>query len=130
MADVLIDTSVVIDVLRGREAAVSRLHTLRDAGDRPHVCAVNVEETVRGLRADEVSHAMELFTGLRLVGLGNAEGWRAGEWRRDFAAVGTTLTQADCLIAAAAFSLGGRLATGNPKHFPMEELDVEDWPPG
>jgi metal-responsive CopG/Arc/MetJ family transcriptional regulator len=26
--------------------------------------------------------------------------------------------------------VGARLATGNPKHFPMSELDVEQWPVG
>jgi predicted nucleic acid-binding protein len=36
----------------------------------------------------------------------------------------------NCLIAAAAVGVGARLATGNPKHFPMEELEVEHWPAG
>jgi hypothetical protein len=40
---------------------------------------------------------------------------------------GCCSTQADCLIAAAAIGVGARLATGNPKHFPMPELDVEHW---
>jgi predicted nucleic acid-binding protein len=46
------------------------------------------------------------------------------------AARGRTLTQADCLIAAAALTLGGQLATGNPKDFPMRELTVDHWPAG
>lgn len=25
-------------------------------------------------------------------------------------------------------ALGGRLATGSPRHFPFDELDVEHWP--
>jgi len=41
-----------------------------------------------------------------------------------------TLAQGDCLIAAAAAAIGGRLATGNPRHFPMPELQVEHWPAG
>lgn len=60
--------------------------------------------------------------------LGRAAGWRAGEWRRSFAGRGVTLAQADCLIAAAALESRARLATGNPKHFPMTELKVEHWP--
>ena len=54
----------------------------------------------------------------------------AGEWRRAFAERGVTLAQADCLVAAAAVGVGATLATGNPKDFPMEELDVEVWAPG
>lgn len=40
------------------------------------------------------------------------------------------LSQADCLIAAAAVGVGARLVTGDPKDFPMRELDVEVWPVG
>lgn len=129
MGSVLLDTTVLIDVLRGR-SAVERLRELRSAGDRPFVCAINVEEVARGLRPHEVASARRLVEGLRLVPLGDAEGWRAGDWRRGFAARGVTLTQADCLIAAAAVSIGARLATGNPKDFPMAGLVVEHWPAG
>ena len=54
----------------------------------------------------------------------------AGSWRRRFGARGVTLTQGDCLIAAAAISAGARLATGNPRDFPMPELELEHWPTG
>jgi predicted nucleic acid-binding protein len=130
MAAVLLDTTVVIDLLRGRTGAVARLRALRDGGDLVHVCAITVEETVRGLRPDEDASARGLFSGLRIAALGDEEGWRAGEWRRWFAARGQTLSQADCLVAAAALAVGGRLATGNPRDFPMDELSVEHWPAG
>jgi predicted nucleic acid-binding protein len=130
MAPVLLDTTVLIDLLRGRTGARRRLERLRTSRDSPYACAVNVEETVRGLRPAEEVHARALFAGLRIAPLGSEEGWRAGEWRREFAARGQTLSQADCLIAAAAASLSARLATGNPKRFPMPDLDVEHWPAG
>lgn len=130
MAAVLLDTTVLIDLLRGRPDAIRRLRHLRKSGDHAYVCAVNVEETVRGLRPSELAPARRLFAGLRVASLRETEGWKAGEWRRDFAASGRTLTQADCLIAAAAVALGGRLATGNPRDYPFEELTVEHWPAG
>jgi predicted nucleic acid-binding protein len=129
MARVLLDTTVLIDLLRGRPA-VGRVRGLRAHGDTPWVCAVNVEEVVRGMRAGEEPAVRRLLTGLRQVALRNDEGWQAGEWRREYAARGVTLAQADCLIAAAALALGGRLATGNPSHFPMPELSVDHWPVG
>jgi len=127
---VLLDTTVVIDLLRGRPEAISRLRRLRRAGEVTFVCAVTVEETVRGLRAPEDVSARTLFAGLRVAPIGLDEGWRAGQWRRDFASRGVTLTQADCLIAATASSIGARLATGNPGDFPMEGVSVEYWIPG
>ena len=126
---VLLDTTVLIDVLRGRRAA-ERLLGFRTSGEVPLVCCINVEEIWRGIRPGEEDAAANLLDGLRLADLGVAEGKRAGHWRREAAARGITLTQADCLIAAAAVGAGARLATGNPKHFPMEELEVEHWPAG
>ena len=128
MAAVLLDTTVIIDLLRGRSDARRRLSELHGSGDSPYVCAINVEETVRGLMPSEREAAGALFGGLRIVPLTEVEGWRAGEWRRTFASRGRTLAQADCLIAAAAITIGARLATGNPRDFPMAELVVEHWP--
>lgn len=129
MAPVVLDTTVLIDILRGRPA-VQRIRGLRAAGDSPYVCAVNVEEVVRGLRPEEKEPARRLFRGLGHALLGEREGWRAGEWRREYAGRGMTLAQADCLVAAAALGIGARLATGNPTDFPMPELTVEHWPVG
>ena len=92
--------------------------------------AFNVEEVVRGLRPREEAAAGALFDGLGIVSLGRPEGRQAGEWRRAFAMRGVTLSQADCLIAAAAMGAGAMLATGNPVHFPMKELVLEHWPVG
>jgi predicted nucleic acid-binding protein len=125
----LLDTTVLIDVLRGR-AAAARLLDLRSSGEVPFVCCINVEEIWRGLRPEEEDAAAGLLDGLRLATLGVAEGQLAGRWRREAAAGGTTLSQADCLIAAAAVGVGARLATGNPRHFPMEDVEVEHWPAG
>ncbi len=130
MGAVLLDTTVVIDVLRGRAGALDRLASLQRAGDLPYTSAVNVEEVFRGLRPGESEAAEHLFEGLRLAPLGRAEGKRAGSWRRELAARGVTLAQADCLVAAAAFGVSARLATGNVRHFPMPELVVEEWPTG
>jgi len=125
----LLDTTVLVDALRGRDAA-GRLRDLRETGEVPWICAVNVEEVMRGIREHERDATVRVLRGLHLAPLGRAEGTRAGEWRRDFASKGITLSQADCLIAAAAVGVRARLATGNPKDFPMPELEVEHWPVG
>lgn len=127
---VLLDTTVLIDLLRGRSGAIERLRSLRQRPGVPCTTPVNVEEIHRGLRADELAAAGRLFDGLKVVELGRAEGELAGRWRRDHATRGITLAQADCLIAAAAALIAIPLATGNPKHFPMRELDVQHWPVG
>jgi len=93
----------------------------------PYTTPISVEEIHRGLRDTERVAAARLFDGLRIASIGRPEGVRAGDWRRDHASAGMTLAQADCLIAAAAVALGVPLATGNPKDFPMRELEVQHW---
>ena len=129
MAQLLLDTAVLIDALRGREAS-ERLRKLSGEGAPPYVCAINVEEVRRGTRSGEEEAVGNLLGALRIAPLGRAEGERAGRWRAGFAANGITLSQPDCLIAAAAVGVGARLATGNPRDFPMKELQVENWPAG
>lgn len=121
---------MLIDLLRGRPGTLDRLAALRRRGEPPLTTAINVEEVHRGLGPTERALAAQLFDGIRIAAIGRAEGGRAGDWRRDHASRGVTLAQSDCLIAATAVSLGVPLATGNPKDFPMPELDVQDWPVG
>ena len=128
---VVLDTTVLIDVLRGRPLAVAGLVELERSGERVYTSVVSVEELVRGLRGSrEEAAAARLLGGLRLAPIGREEGEQAGRWRREHARRGVTLSQSDCLIAAATHGLRARLATGNPKHFPMRRLAVEHWSSG
>jgi predicted nucleic acid-binding protein len=125
----VLDSTVLIDFLRGKPA-VDRVAALHEAGDVPATTAVNVDEIVRGLRPPEEPAARSLFDGLIVLPTGRRAGWRAGEWRREFASRGITLYQADCLVAATAWTHRAVLVTGNPKDFPMDGVTVEHWPVG
>ena len=125
----VLDSTVLIDYLRGRPT-VERVSALAETGDLPATTAINVEEIVRGLRPAEVGAATELFAGLEVLSVDLAAAWQAGEWRRGFSARGVTLWQADCLIAATAKVNGAALVTGNPKDFPMPDVEVIHWPVG
>ncbi len=125
----VLDTTVLIDFLRGRPA-VGRVAALRAGGDVPATTAINVEEILRGLREAETEAAARLFAGLAVLPVDRRAGWQAGTWRREFAARGVTLWQADCLVAATALVHQASLVTGNPKDFPMDDLEVDHWPVG
>lgn len=127
MAGLVLDTTVLIDALRGRPAA-DRIRELISARVTLLTTAINVEEIVRGLRPTEAHAADSLFAGLLVLAIRRDEAERAGKWRKKYAERGVTLHQADCLIAAATAEAGALLATGNPKDFPM--ITVEEWPVG
>jgi predicted nucleic acid-binding protein len=120
---------VLIDYLRDAPGA-TKLDELLDRHDLACTTAINVEELARGLRPRERTHATNLVRGLVIIPLEAREGWQAGTWRQSFATRGVTLSQADCLIAAAALSSDATLATGNPKDFPMKGIRVEHWSVG
>jgi predicted nucleic acid-binding protein len=135
VAAFLLDTTVLIDILRGRPQTREKLRALRRGRDSLYCCVVNVEEIVRGLRPTDEEGAQRLLAGLRLAHIGRREAWDAGEWRHLLAARGQSVAQADALIAAAAHSLGATIATGNIKDFPTDQapldgLLVEHWPAG
>lgn len=126
----LLDSTVLIDVLRDRPGAVGRLRRLRDVGEVPYICAVTADEVQRGLRPAEISRANRLLAAMQPAPLRIVEGALSGQWRREFAAKGVTLSQSDTLVAAAATAMRAVLVTGNPRDFPMEEVTVEHWPVG
>lgn len=130
MGAVLLDSTVLIDVLSGRPKTSARFVALQATGDVPHVCAVTAEEVSAYLKPREREAAGAMFEGLSGAPLGIAEGRLAGWLRREFRRRGKTLSQADALIAAAAVGISARLATGNPKDFPMPNLVVDHWPVG
>jgi predicted nucleic acid-binding protein len=131
MARVLLDTTVVVDCLRGRRRAVGDVRRLRIRGDDPFICVVTVEEVTRGIRPNEDEAFVEFLQGLLVAPLGVPEGRLAGYWKRSLAKRGRTISQSDALIAAAAIGVEARLATGNPKDFArIKGLDVEHWPVG
>jgi hypothetical protein len=130
MALVLLDSSALLDLLRRRPGAAQRLRELQATGETPATCAVVIEEVTRGLRPSEDEAAIALFAGLETLPLGVPEGRLAGFWRRSFARRGRTLSQSDCLIAAAAAGSRAVLATGNPRDFPMRGVRIEHWPSG
>lgn len=124
----ILDSTVVIDMLRGRPAG-DRVRAMLARKDVPYICAVTADEVIRGVRPEHMGRASTVLLNFRQAPLGMYEGVLAGLWRRDFAKQGITLAQSDCLIAAAAVGVHATIATGNPKDFPMD-VSVEHWPAG
>lgn len=104
MADLLLDTDVFIDHLRG-----ARL--LRVAGHRVSYSVITRAELFAGRASDEgrVSHLLAQF---RELGLDRATAERAGRLRRS-----ASIEAPDALIAATALQHGLELATRNARDF-------------
>jgi predicted nucleic acid-binding protein len=112
----LLDTCVVIDVLRGDTAAMT--FVLRQT--KPLVCSVTLLELYKGFRSKrEEAVAERLLSGLTNVQLDRSDIWRrAGQHMKHYGP-SHGLDDLDALIAATAEHHGLKLATLNVKHFPM-----------
>ncbi len=115
----LLDTSVLIDVLRGHEGAVAFLHDAATRDDELWSVTIVRTEVLAGMRPREQGPTMALLDALRwievTVDLADAAGALGRKYLRSHPGVDV----ADYLIAAAAQRLEARPCTMNLRHFPM-----------
>jgi len=122
----VIDTSVVIDLLRGREEG---RHMLEPLWEPLLISTVTVHEVYAGMRPGEEEMTEAMLSSFVPLSFGMTEARLTSSWWKAYRAQGVTLDFRDLAIAAAAVSRNLPLATGNVKDFPMPELRVEQWPP-
>jgi predicted nucleic acid-binding protein len=114
--NVVFDTSVLIDVLRGEAAALVFVLGLSEV---PICSEVSRIEVARGLRSAERVSAEQLFRTLRWIPVDEPIARRAGELGRRWDRHRPGIALADLVIAATAEQADAELATGNVTHFPM-----------
>lgn len=123
----VVDSSFVIDHLRGEPAALHRWHQLFEAGDTPVATDVMVCEVAAGLRGEDVRHLVALLAPAEFVQPGQDVAMTAGHWRAAAHARGFRLGLADALIAAAASSLDAAILTRNVRDFRLTPVRVETY---
>ena len=126
----LLDTSVLIDVLRLRRGRRELLAELARRGHRLATTALNVAELYAGMRPEEEARTEEFLDLLDCYALTAAAGRLAGSLKCKYAKKGRTLTLADTIVAAIAMEERCTLMTDNRKDFPMPELDCYNLPDG
>ncbi|MDP2865501.1 MAG: PIN domain-containing protein [Elusimicrobiota bacterium] len=123
MHDVLLDSDVIIEVIRGNEEVLEEVISLGKSGRALLYTPISKAEIYHGIREGETEKAEALFSGCRSVPITDGIGEKAGQYLRQFhKSHGTDI--ADALIAAAAFINNADLFTFNHKHFPMKDLKL------
>ena len=124
MAKYILDTTLLIDHLRGRNDAQELVDTLALEGHRLGVCCVSIAELYSGLGENEKATADDLTAGLEYYEVSREAAKQAGRYRYEFARRGTALSTTDTLIAATAIAEGATLITDNIKDFPMDGIKL------
>lgn len=114
----LLDTSILIDHLRGRAEATEVL--LAAASDEtPLVSALTRVEIEGGMRSDQRHGVRRLFDVLDIVPVTDEIARDAGELLRRYRQSHPGIDLVDFVIAATARVTGSQLLTLNVRHFPM-----------
>lgn len=121
MSRVILDTDVLIDLLRGDEAIRGFLGEVI-AHSVPCCSVISVAEIHAGMRPEESKLTADLLDGLVIFPVTRRIAETAGHFKRR--AKSRRLELADCLIAATGFVEGAPLATGNTRDYPMPEITV------
>ncbi len=133
MTRILLDTSVLIALLRGTEAPAQRLSTTA-ANDQIFLSAIVAGELAEGFALTPGGARRQRARYERLAGslercdfgFGAAEA--RGRIRAHLRRAGTLIGDIDELIAAHALDLGAEVATMNASHFRRGPgLTVQDW---
>lgn len=123
----VLDSSFVIDHLRGESAASNRWRRIFEVGDEPIATEIVVCEVRAGLRAEAESRFRAFLEPVEFVQPGAAVALTAGRWRAEARAGGRTLSLPDALIAAAADALGASVLTRNVRDFALTPVRVESY---
>ena len=113
----IIDSTVLIDVLRGREPAIRFLSESAESGPLSSSVVVRAE-LWRGASPAQNDAVRELVDRFRWLDVTGPIADLAGRLGHQF---GLThrIGLADLVLAATAIELGGTVATSNIRHFPM-----------
>lgn len=112
---IVLDTTVLIDWLRGLPAAENYLLALAEPA---HCSEVTRVEIMQGLRSSERRAVERLFAALDWVAVGEEIARTAGDLGRRYRQ-SHRLGIADLVVAATAQQLGTTVVTTNVRHFPM-----------
>ncbi len=124
----LLDTAVLIDVLRLRHGRRELLAELVQAGHALATTTLNIAEVYAGMRPNEAQRTESLLSALDCYDVTATSARRAGALKQQWAAKGRALSLADTIVAAIALDRGCTLMTDNRRDFPMDELDLFNLP--
>jgi predicted nucleic acid-binding protein len=115
----LLDTSVLVDHLRGDERAVELVLAANRTGDELWGVVLTRTEILRGVRGGEGRATGRLLEALAWQDVTIEIADRAGELARRYRRSHPGVDIVDFVIGATAESLSANLVTRNTKHFPM-----------
>ncbi|RJQ41560.1 MAG: type II toxin-antitoxin system VapC family toxin [Nitrospiraceae bacterium] len=121
MQNVLVDTDITIDYLRGIQYANAFMDSLWET-NTAYLSILSVYELYAGMRDDEKEDTENFINACNIETITLVIASKGGELYRQNRTKGVTLTSIDCLVAATAIVNGHKIATRNVSHYPDKKL--------
>ena len=129
---VCLDTTFLVDFLRGREGAVSLMKNWKELNERVSISAPALAEAFSGAAMEKTGRQQalldELSAELLVLPLTRESSRRAGRIDAKLSQAGEMIGLVDAMIAAVAIEAGEVLITKNLRHFErIEELKIKGY---
>jgi len=127
MKTYFLDTSVIINYLRGKEEAINLINDLKGKLVSSYICLSELYEGIyRSTNKNAESIVLEFFSGLnKTYGLNQKIAQEFGLLRKNLKQKGEVVEDIDIIIAATCITYNLSLVTNNKKHFSrIKKLDL------
>ena len=124
MPPFLLDTNIIVDLLRRRPETRLLVENLLDQGQPLASCPITITEVYAGMRAHEEKTTRAFMASLVFLPVTSEIAEQAGYLKARYARRGKVLSLQDATVAAVSIAHGCTLVTENIKDFPMPDLDL------
>ncbi|MEA1964400.1 MAG: PIN domain-containing protein [Candidatus Aerophobetes bacterium] len=124
MVNYLLDTTIIIDYLRGKQKIVKLLKKIFSEGSLLSCCSINIIEVYAGMKEKEEEITKEFLNNLEYYYLTKDIAEKTGRYKGNYQKKGVTLSLPDAAIVTIAIHNNLTLLTDNVKQYPMPELKL------
>ena len=120
MTKILIDSDVIINILKKKVETLDKLNSLDDC--EFYISPIVIAEVYAGARPKEKAQIEELFSYFEVVDINAQIGIITGNYANEFKKAFNGISLEDYMIAGTAKHHGLVLWTYNLKHYPMKDI--------
>ena len=130
---VVLDSDILIGILRGRGEAVSAMNKLEEHGHALRTTVINVHEILEGAflhenNQESVRKVEILLRGLKVLAFTESAARISAHIASDLRKKGAVIDFQDIAIASVALANNEKVITRNEKHFSaIKSLKIETW---
>lgn len=120
----LLDTDILIWVLRGREEIVNKVSLLKDNNEMA-ISVISIAEIYKNIFPSELPATQSFLNAHTIISVDKEIAEIAGLYWQQYSKQIQKLSLMDCFIAATAKNNKATLMTLNIRHFPMSDISKE-----